>query len=491
MQPEPIVGDEPAVDPVAAGAPSVSEAEDSLPPVNPQVNEFDDLANTDSSMPAPVVLEPISDAFVQDSPEPAVPEGVDTIAELHSEVHEPLHIDTEADARPEILLPPATASLSKGGGEASEGGRPFRLWKRLQKLGPLFLITVVLPMIASTLYFGFFASDVYISESRFVVRSPDKPAASGLGGLLKSAGFSNAGDEIYAAEDYVKSRDALKDLNRGNAFARAYSHSDISIFNRFNSLQWGGSFEDLYKYYLKRIEVHRDTTSSITTLTVRAYGPRDAYRFNERLLEMAEATVNELNRRGRQDLIRFAQVEVEGAKARARDAALALSVYRNREGVVDPEKQASVQLQMISKLQDELIATRNQLRQLRAFAPENPQIEVLDARAAGLAAEINGELGKVAGNQTSLSSTAVRYQRLLLESQFADKALASALSSLSEANNEARRKQAYVERIVQPNLPDDPLEPRRIRGILATLVLGIVAYGVLSMLMAGIMEHRD
>lgn len=366
-----------------------------------------------------------------------------------------------------------------------------RLVARGRKLDPLFWLTVVIPTTLAILYLGLLASDVYVSESRFVVRSPDKPATTGLGILLKSTGFSNGGDEIFAAQDYVTSRDALKELNRKNAFARAYSDPSISVFDRFDPMGTGQTFEGLYKYYESKVKVDHDTTSAISTLTVRAYTPQDAYRINERLLEMAEATVNTLNERGRQDLIRFAQREVDDAKARATRAAVALAAYRNREGVVDPEKQAAVQLQMISKLQDELIAAKTQLRELRQFAPQNPQIEVLETRAAELGDEIDSQVGKVAGDRKSLSSTAAQYQRLLLESQFSDKNLASAMASLEEAKSEAGRKQAYVERIVQPNQPDEALEPRRWRGILATFMLSLVTWGILSMLLAGIREHKD
>lgn len=363
--------------------------------------------------------------------------------------------------------------------------------RTVKGMRPLFLVTVAIPMVLAVLYFGLFASDVYISESRFVVRSPDKGATSGLGVLLKSTGFANAGDEIYAAHDFLLSRDALRALNGGDTFARAYGASSVSVFDRFDPTGWSNTFEDLYKYYGKKVNVDQDTASSIVKLTVRAYTPADARRFNERLLEMAEATVNRLNVRGRQDLVRFAQTEVDDAKAQARKAALALSAYRNEQGVIDPEKQATVQLQMVSKLQDELIAARTQLRELRQFAPENPQVEVLVTRAAGLTAAINEQLNQVAGGGRSLSSRAAQYQRVALESQFADKQLGAAMASLEEARNEARRKQAYVERIVQPNTPDDALEPRRLRGIFSTLVLGLAAWGILSMLIAGTLEHRD
>ena len=366
-----------------------------------------------------------------------------------------------------------------------------RLEPRVNSRQLLFILTVVLPTMAAIVYYGFIASDVYVSESQFVVRSPDKPTTSGLGVILKTAGFSNAGDEIYSAQSYVLSRDALRAINPNNDFRSAYSMPSISLFDRFNSFGLYGSFEDLYLYYRKKVSIDHDTTSSISTLTVRAYAPETAVKFNRELLELAEGTVNRLNERGRQDLIRFAQAEVDDATANSRAAALNLARFRNISGVVDPEKQATVQLQMISKLQDELIASRNQLLQLRAFTPANPQIPVLRTKILGLSRDIDVELNKVAGSSRSLSAAAAQYQRLQLANQIADKQLAAAISSLEDARNEARRKQAYVERIEQPNLPDSPLEPRRLRGILATFVFGLIAYGIVSMLLAGIREHHD
>ena len=354
----------------------------------------------------------------------------------------------------------------------------------------LFLLTVVVPTALAILYFGLFASDVYVSESRFVVRSPDKPAASGLGVLLKSAGFSNAGDEIYAAHEYVRSRDALKELNRNDAVVRSYGSGAISIFDRFNPLGSSGTFEDLYDYYGRKVRVEYATTSAITTLTVRAFTPQDAQKFNRELLERSEDLVNRLNNRGRTDLIRFSTEEVVEAKIAAREAALSLARFRNARGIIDPEKQATLQLQMVSKLQDELIGARTQLQQLQAMAPENPQIPILETRISSLSREIDEQLGLVAGNRRSLSATAAQYQRLELEREFADRRLAAAMNSLEEARNEARRKQAYVERIAQPSLPDEAQEPRRLRGIFATFVLGLVAWAILKMLLAGIREHH-
>ena len=107
-----------------------------------------------------------------------------------------------------------------------------------------------------------------------------------------------------------------------------------------------------------------------------------------------------------------------------------------------------------------------------------------------LQTEIAKEMEKITGGENSLASKAAEYERLALEREFADKQLAGALASLELARNEAQRQQLYLETIAKPSLPDGPMYPRRLRGVLTTFVLGLVAWGILSMLLAGVREHQ-
>jgi capsular polysaccharide transport system permease protein len=150
-----------------------------------------------------------------------------------------------------------------------------------------------------------------------------------------------------------------------------------------------------------------------------------------------------------------------------------------------------MQLQGVAKLQEELLATEGQLAQLNRLSPDNPQIPALRARAETLRKSIDAESAKVAGGKGSFSARAPNYERLALEREFAEKQLASALASLENARNEAERKQLYLERLVQPNLPDKAMEPRRIRSILTIFVLSLIAWGVVTLLVAAVREHTE
>ena len=148
---------------------------------------------------------------------------------------------------------------------------------------------------------------------------------------------------------------------------------------------------------------------------------------------------------------------------------IALAQFRNANGIIDPEKQAAVQLQMISKLQDELIGSRMQLLQLRAMAPENPQIPSSSGAGRWPSREIDQQLGIVAGNRGSCRRLRRSYQRLQLEREFADKRLGCGhdLASGCEGGGAAQTGLCRAHRSTQPAGRAE--EPRRLRGIFATL----------------------
>lgn len=361
---------------------------------------------------------------------------------------------------------------------------------RLFKADRLFLAVVVAPTTAAVLYFGLIASDVYVSESHFVVRSPEKQTSIGFGAMLSGvAGFSKSLDDTHSVHDFMLSRDAMTEINRSVDLRRAYSSGDL--FSRFNPLGFSGTNEDLFRHYQGVVAVELNNSSSISVLSVSAYSPEQAKAINARLLALGEDLINTLNDRGRLDLVRFAEDEVAQAEKRSTEAAAVLSEYRSRQGVIDPEQQSGIQLQQISKMQDELISVRTRLSQIEGLSPDNPQIPSLQSRIQSLQSEIKSETAKVAGTGPSLSKKAVEYQRLALEREFAAKQLASAMASLEQARNDALKKRLYLERIVQPSLPDQAIQPRRLRGILATLLTALLAYAILSMLLAGVREHKD
>jgi len=357
----------------------------------------------------------------------------------------------------------------------------------------VFVVTVLVPTLVAIVYYALIASDVYVSESRFVVRSQQPRMQTGglVGELLQGTGISRSQDDTYSVRDFILSRDALKELDEKLAVRKSYSSTSADRFKRFPGVVGDDSFESLFRYYGKKVGVEYDPASSISILTVHAFSAEDAQKINQLLLEMSERLVNSLNDRSRRDLIRFAEDEVKLAAKKAQDASLALLAFRSEQSVFEPDRQAAIALEGVARLQEELISTQAQLAQLKKISPTNPQIGGLSTRVETLRAAVTSEAAKVTSGAGSLSARAPTFERLTLESEFADKELGIALAERDTARHEAARKQLYLERLVQPNLPDSALEPRRVRSVFTVLLFGLMAWGVVTLVLAGIREHAD
>ena len=365
--------------------------------------------------------------------------------------------------------------------------KPF--WQRINKL---FLATVVVPTALSSLYYGFIASGEYISDSSFVIYNPQQTNTGGFSSLLATAGLSHSSSGAYSVHDYILSRDALAELQRTLNYRQMVSNSRIDLFNRFGGiLAPYSSFEELFDYYKKMVSDNIDTVSNISTLQVKAYTAQDAQRINANLLALGQNLVNRLNAQANEEGVRFYKQDVASAEAKVRAASLAMAAYRNKHGVFNPAPESALQLQLVSKLQDKLIAEQAQLAQLLSSTPSNPQAPLLRKGIEELKREITRQSAKVTGGSNSLASKASPYEQLVLNQTFAEKELAAAIAALEQARITAQKQQLFVEVIAKPSLPDKAMQPKRVRGVLAVLVVGLLLWGVLSVIIGGVKEHHD
>jgi capsular polysaccharide transport system permease protein len=360
------------------------------------------------------------------------------------------------------------------------------------RLDPLMLGAVVAPTLLAGLYYGVLASDVYVSEATFVVRSADRPTPAGvMGALLPGAALGGLQDEARLVHSYMRSRDALQELQAKLPLRQAYSDAAIDRLSRFPTLDFDASEEAFHRYWRDRISVEADAASSLSVLRVQAFDAATAQRISAELLQMAERLVNRLNERIRADAVRLATAEVERAERAAAEVAQELAAFRGRNDVFDPDRQTALQLAQTGRLQEELIAARGQLAQLQAVSPDNPQVATVQSRVALLRREIEQADARVTGPKRSLAQKGAEMQQLTVRQAAADRQLGVALAALEQARAEARRQQLYLERISAPHRPDAPSHPRPLRAVLTTLLLGLVAWGLLALVLGAVREHRS
>ena len=354
-----------------------------------------------------------------------------------------------------------------------------------------FALFVVVPSLLAILYFGLVASDVYVSESRFIIKSPDRKQASmsSLAGLIQTTGLSPGQEQTKEIMDYLRSRDALRDLSRRVDVRGVFMSAQADRLSRFPSLFHKDTFENLYDYYGSMVDTRLDHETGMAVLTVNAFEPAQAQALNENLLKLSEALVNRLNERANIKTIQEAEVRVATAQARVRKARTELGQYRNRSELLDPQQQGMGVLEVSNGLVAQQAALRAKLTEVQRATPSHPSIPALRERISALSEQIAAQTGRAVGTPSGIASKLSGYENLVVEQEFATQMLAAANATLEQAQADAVKQQYYLERVVQPNRPDDALLPERLKEILTVAFASLCLYLIGWMLVVGILEH--
>lgn len=356
-----------------------------------------------------------------------------------------------------------------------------------------FFLFVIVPTLLAMVYYGFIASDVYISESRFVIKSPDQKRSqtSTLANLIQTTGLSAGQEQTNEVLAFVRSRDALKALEKSPGIRAQFSTPEADFLSRFPKPFRQDSFEDLFSYYGEMVDARLDSDTGLAVIKVKAFAAQDAYAINNKLLGLSEGLVNRLNARAQNNSIDEAQKQVDLATVKAKEARVALAQYRNSQALIDPANQAESVLEISSGLVAQRAALQAQLDQMQQVAPGNPSIPAVRNRIAAISSQIALQDGRVTGSNSGIASKLGGYENLVVDQEFATQRLNAANTALAQASAEAVRQQFYLERVVDPNVPDSPILPRRFINILIVAAAALCLYFIGWMFAVGILEHAS
>jgi len=352
------------------------------------------------------------------------------------------------------------------------------------------LIAVLLPTFLSLLYFGLWASPMYIAEARFAVRGAETSgAANGLAALLLPSGASVSADAHIVAE-YIQSPDIMEAIDEE---MHIFSHFASSEYDLLSRLAADATRDERLSYWQWAVKPSFDPETGIIALSVKAYDPATAKKLAEAVLAKSEALVNAMSCRAQEDAIALAMAEVKTAEKRVSATQEAMREFRNRSGMLDPVSTAGGLQGIVSQLEGEAVKVRAEIAEASTYMSKDaPALMGLLARLKAVEKQLASEKLRLAGETTrtdSLASFAAEYEDLQTESEFARQQLVSAMTSLETARLKAEAKSRYVVAFQIPALPDESLYPRPFLFTAYALVGALVLAGLCSLIIAAVREH--
>lgn len=329
-----------------------------------------------------------------------------------------------------------------------------------------FLLIAVLPSAVTFWYLQTRAADQYASTLAFTVRSDETMSATDLlGGLGQTlGGGSTARDtdilyEFILSQEIVRSIDEVLDLE---AIFSARTDQDPIL-----GYKPGGAIEDLTAYWKRMVRVSYDNSSGLMELRILAFTPEEATRIAEEIYDESTQMINQLSQSAREDATRYAEEDLEAAIERLKNARDALTTFRLKNQMVDPNADIQMQMGLITTLQTQLADALIEYDLISTSANANdPRVEQASRRIAVIEARIDEERDKFgAGGGTEggieFASTISEFERLTVDREFAEAAYAAALRALDGARADASRKSRYLAAYVRPTVAEKSQFPKR------------------------------
>ncbi len=353
-----------------------------------------------------------------------------------------------------------------------------------------FCLFVLLPTLIGSIYFGVVASDRYVAEARYAIRTgAQAPGVGFLENVLGSGSLgTSTGDDAEIVRGYILSHDMLAALQKRTDIRAHYGSTEVDWLSR---LRADASKEDLLEYFRDRVEVVIDAETNISTLRVGAFDREMAWSIAQHLLELSERLVNEMSERITEDTLRFARDELDRTETQVRTASTGLTRFRKDSLSIDPGQEAAAVLGIITVLETQLASSRAELVQTRSvMRDKSPQVQNLKFRVAALVHQVAEERERLANtHSTDLTSLIDLYQPLMLEQELARQRYGSALTSLEAARAEAQRQERYLIAFVAPQLPDEATEPRRAWMVATVFACALLIYAIGGLAWSAIKDH--
>lgn len=366
-----------------------------------------------------------------------------------------------------------------------------RWWFRIS-----FVLMVLVPSTAATLYYSVIASSQYVSTAQFAVRGISESVTSFLS-VASVLGSTSQSYDSYIIVEYIRSSQMIRDVAAAGTDLRQFYARDI--IDPVERIDPDMPLEYFRNYWTRQIDVSFNSTTGNIIFRVRAFTPEDAKTIADAVMAAAEALVSQLSANARTQLVSTAQEEVDTTQARLADVRQEFSAFRDLQQAVDAEQLAAVEQTVISELEGQLSELQTRRGAISSsLSPDSPTIRVLDQQIASVNQQLAERRSRVGTGTNAadtegdplLSDVVNQFRELSLAQEYAETAYTRALGSLETAVQDARKQDRYFAVFEAPYQPEVSTAPNRIFFIVLFVVGSLVIWGILVLVVGAIKEHN-
>ncbi|SFR64598.1 hypothetical protein [Litoreibacter janthinus] len=364
-----------------------------------------------------------------------------------------------------------------------------KLRSRHRFLVASFIAMVLIPVCLIVGYLFLRATDQYVSEMSFSIRSEEfvnpLDALAGLGQL--STGTTSDADIVY---EFIGSQKIVRSIDSQINLRKIYSSAEGDpVF----TISPDVSTEGLVAHWRWMVQASYDKGSGLIHVASFAFDPNSAETINNAILTESQRLVDKLSLLARDDATKYAEADLDDARARLKTARQNLSRFRAESQIIDPTIDVQSQGGVSAALQQQLAEALIDLDLLEGSTSNanDPRVEQAVRRINAIEKRLEGERENLSsGVDRGMVTIVGDYEALIVEREFAEQAFLSAAASYDSAKAEAKRRTKYLAVHIEPTIADTSLYPRKPLIIAVSAALLTLIWAVFMMVAYSVRDRR-
>lgn len=349
---------------------------------------------------------------------------------------------------------------------------------------------VIVLIIGAVIYWGLIASNRYVSEAHIVVERTDVGSSQAMDFTSLLPGGGGNPRDLLLLRDHLLSVDMLRKLDARLKLRQHYSGNGDPL-----SRMWfkDASMERFHQHFLSRVSAEFDDFSGVLVIKSQAFAPELANKITRALVEEGERYMNELAHKLALEQVDFIERQVRVLGERLNKSRQAVLAYQNTHKLVSPGSTVESLSSVIAHLEGQAAELKARKLAMESYLePSSPDVRQITMQIAGLERQVAAEKARLTSSGTrSLNQVTEQFERLQMESQFAQDLYKTALAALEKARVESIRTLKKVSILQSPTLPEYPLEPRRLYNIVTFIIFILMLAGIIHLITAIVRDHKD
>jgi capsular polysaccharide transport system permease protein len=231
--------------------------------------------------------------------------------------------------------------------------------------------------------------------------------------------------------------------------------------------------------------------AKVLDITVRAFDREYARKVLDEIIIASQAFMDNINERVAAYQTRFFEVQLARSEERLRQAQVELVQFQQQNRLLTVQAEGDVVLQNVSGLEKSLVEKQSQLTTMQKTLNANaPQLANIRNEIASIIQQLKKERERLSGtSQASVTELDAKSRDIQLNLEFVTNIYKSNLSQLEQMKFEAARRQKFLIVVRAPSIADESSYPVRSYAILTALIVLLVAYFVISLMVAVLRER--